>query len=90
MLTPEQALSKAKIQLMSRPDSAFFTTLCFNMEHRFTDTVDAAATNGKKILYNPDFFMSLTVDERVFLLIHETMHVAYMHMLRIGDRNHKN
>lgn len=90
MLTPEQALSKAKIQLMSRPDSAFFTTLCFNMEHHFTDSVNTAATNGKKILYNPDFFMSLTVDERVFLLIHETMHVAYMHMLRIGDRNHKN
>lgn len=89
MLTPAQALSKAKIQLMSRPDSAFFTTLCFNMEHVFTDQVNTAATNGKKILYNPDFFMTLNEDERVFLLIHETMHVAYMHMLRIGDRNHK-
>lgn len=81
-ITPDQALSKAKIALMSRQDSAFFTTLCFSLIHEFSDAVPTAATNGKRILYNPDFFMSLSHEERVFLMLHEAMHCAYLHMER--------
>lgn len=85
----EVALSKAKIQLMSRPDSAFFTTLCFNLVHVFDESIPTASTNGKEIRYNPEFFLGLTADTRVSLLVHETMHVAYLHMLRLGDRDHR-
>lgn len=82
----EIALSKAKIALMSRTDSAFFTHLAFSLIHQFDDTIRTAATNGKYVKYSPAFFMSLTQDERVFLMLHETMHVAYMHMARTQDR----
>lgn len=82
----EQALSKAKIQLMARPDSVFFTTLCFSLHHRFSDEVPTAATDGREVIFNPGFFMKLNSEERVFLLLHETMHCAYLHMLRRGDR----
>lgn len=88
-ITPEQALNKAKIALMSRPDSAFFTTLAFSLIHEFSDKVPTAATNGKRIYYNPDFFMSLNHDERVFLILHEAMHCAYLHMERNGNRDHR-
>jgi len=81
------ALSKAKIQLMSKPDTTFYTSVCFRLVHKWDTSIRTAATNGKQILFNPKFFMSLTQEERVFLLLHETMHVAYMHMLRVGDRN---
>lgn len=81
-LTPDQALSKAKIALMSRSDSAFFTTLAFSLIHEFSNLIPTAATNGKRILYNPDFFMSLDHEERVFLMLHEAMHCAYLHMDR--------
>lgn len=81
-LTPDQALSKAKIALMSRSDSAFFTTLAFSLIHEFDNQVPTAATNGKRIKYNPDFFMSLSHEERVFLMLHEAMHCAYLHMER--------
>lgn len=81
-LTPDQALSKAKIALMSRADSAFFTTLAFSLIHEFDNQVPTAATNGKRIKYNPDFFMSLNHEERVFLMLHEAMHCAYLHMER--------
>ena len=73
------APTKAKIQLMSRPDSVFFTTVCFSLKHVWSEQVPTAATDGKQILFNPKFFMSLTAEERVFLMLHETMHVAYMH-----------
>lgn len=81
------ALNKAKIALMSKPDSAFFTTLAFSLIHEFNDKVTTAATNGKKIYYNPDFFMSLSNEERVFLILHEAMHCAYLHMERLQSRD---
>ena len=89
MLPHEKALSKAKIALMARTDSAFFTTLCFNLKHVFDDKVQTAETNGDTIFYSPAFFMSLTTGQQVFLLVHETMHVALMHMTRMAgkDRN---
>ena len=81
------ALSKAKIALMSRSDSAFFTTLAFSLKHEFDPSVPTARTNGKRVLYNPDFFMALGVEERVFLMLHETMHCAYLHMDRLQTRD---
>ena len=84
-----QALSKAKIQLMARPDSAFFTTVCFSLKHVWDDRIPTACTNGKEIRFSPKFFMSLSVEEQIFLLIHESMHVAYLHMVRLGARDRK-
>lgn len=81
-LPHEIALNKAKIALMSRADSAFFTTLAFSLKHIFSDQVKTAATNGSQVLYNPEFFMSLNHDERIFLMLHEAMHCAYLHMER--------
>ena len=87
-ITPhEDALSKAKILLMTKPNSVFFTTLCFSLHHKFDAEVPTACTDGKYVTYNPDFFMSLSPEERVFLLLHETMHCAYLHMMRLGEFN---
>ena len=86
----DKALSRAKIHLMTKPDSAFFITLCFNLNHVWDENTPKAACNGKTIFWNPDFFMGLADnDERVFLLLHETMHAAYLHMLpeRVKSRN---
>ena len=83
----QRALDKAKIALMSKPDSAFFTTVCFSLKHVWDNTIPTAATNGTTIKFNPDFFMDLNVEERVFLLLHESMHVAYLHMERVMERN---
>ncbi len=81
------ALNKAKIQLMSKPDTVFFTTVCFSLKHIWDETIPTACTNGKEIRFNPDFFMSLDLEEQIFLLVHESMHVAYMHMDRLNTRN---
>lgn len=89
--TPENshALSKAKIQLMARSDTAFFTTVCFSLKHVWDDKIPTACTNGKEIRFNPKFFMALSQEERVFLLVHESMHVAYLHMVRLQTRDHR-
>ena len=73
---------------MSRPDSAFFTTVLFSLKVKWDTTCRTAYTNGTVIGFNPTFFMSLSPEERVFLLIHEAMHVAYLHTVRLMDRIH--
>lgn len=81
--TPDQLLRKAKIALMTSPDSAFFTTLCFSLTQRFDDKVPTACTNGREIVWGTKFFMEmLDTEERVFVMLHETMHCAYLHGIR--------
>lgn len=82
-----QALNKAKVALMSKTDSAFFTTILFSLKFKWDDTHRTAYTDGITIGFNPQFFMSMQPDERVGVLIHEAMHVAYLHMTRLGSRD---
>jgi predicted metal-dependent peptidase len=82
-----KALDKAKIKLLDSPDSTFFVTVCFSLKHIWDESLPTAATNGTQIRYNPNFFLSLSEDERVFLLLHETLHVVFMHITRLKERD---
>lgn len=83
----QSALDKDKIQLMMKPDSVFFTTITFSLKHIWDDTIPTACTNGLEIRYNPEFFLDLTQEEQLFLILHETLHVAFHHMLRRNGRD---
>ena len=85
----EKAMSKTKVKLMSKPDSTFFLTVCLSLRQVWDEKIPTACTDGRSIFINPNFFMGLDADERLFLLLHETMHVAYMHMARLSTRNHR-
>ena len=97
-LTPEEkkeleeqakkAISAVKLRLLSQDAKAiFFTTLVCSFKHEVSWDVPTAATNGIKVRYNPEFFMSLSKEERTFIILHETLHIAYFHVSRIGDRD---
>ena len=43
-------------------------------------------TDGKNIGYNPNFVDSLTHEEIMGVLAHETMHIVLLHAQRLGDR----
>ncbi len=87
MAPHEIALERAKIALMASEDSAFFTTVCFSMKHIWDERITTACTDGLEIRYSPEFFMNLDADEQLFLLLHETLHVALVHMTRLNGRN---
>jgi predicted metal-dependent peptidase len=55
-------------------DSAYWTT-----------DVPIAATDGSRLLLNPDKFFSYTLNERVFIIVHEIMHCILDHM---GQMHH--
>lgn len=82
----QKAMDKAKIQMLSQPDTTFFTTVLFSLKHVWDERIPTACTNGKWIRYNPDFFMKQSPKQQLGLMLHETFHVVWMHMLRLGDR----
>ena len=46
------------------------------------------ATDGKRIIYNPEFVLEQTEMKAQSLLVHEALHVVWEHPLRRGNRHH--
>jgi hypothetical protein len=83
----ETALNKAKLHIAIRKESAFISTILFSLKFSWDETIPTACTNGINLRVNPEFFLSLPLLQQVFLLEHESYHVAFMHMTRTGDRD---
>ena len=45
-----------------------------------------AATDGKDVYFNPDFFETLSDEDRLFIIAHELMHIKFEHMFRMTDK----
>ena len=94
-MTPEEqllqdahdALKIAKITMMMQKNTVFYTTILFSLKQIILSDIPTAATDGKRLLVNPAFFLDLTSNERITLLAHEILHVALDHMHRCGDRD---
>ena len=85
--TPE--FSKAASRLTC--SDIFFTTLLYNMKIEPKDDLPhAAGTDGVTLYYQPErFAKEFTEPERVFVLVHELLHVVLFHCLRRGIRDPK-
>lgn len=83
----ELALIKAKYAIMQDKRVTFFSNLMNQLNTVESTDIPTAATNGLTILYNPDFFLGLNKEERKFLILHEVMHVALLHLDRINNRD---
>ena len=79
-------ISATKIRL--RKLSPFFAALSLYAEIDFSNEVQLAATNGKKIIFNPITYIQLPPSERDGLFLHELLHMALLHHLRRGVRDH--
>jgi predicted metal-dependent peptidase len=84
-----KALNKAMIALMANPALSFFATVTLCLRHEWDDSISTACTNGKRIRYSPTFFLSLSLAVQLFVVVHETLHIAFGHMLRRGSRDPK-
>lgn len=82
-----QALSKAKIGLMSKDGCAFFASVCLSMKHLIDEECPTAYTNGLMCGYNPTFFLAYSPEYRESTVFHETGHVCLQHPSRCGDRD---
>lgn len=82
-----KAYDKAKITLMAMPDTLFYANILFSLKQTWLETIPTANTNGKALNLNPDWFLSLTATQRIGLLLHEILHVALQHSVRLKERN---
>lgn len=79
-------LNKAKATLIL--DHPFFASLLLSMRLIERKDIKTMATDGKSLFYNSDFIESLSLQELVFVLAHEVLHVGFLHPMRKGERNH--
>jgi len=85
----EKALSKAKIQLMSKEDTTFFAVICCQVLHVWNNKLPTAATNGIVIKYNEEYWLSLSGAERLGLMLHEVLHIAFQHCSSMEGYRHE-
>ena len=85
----DKALEKAKIRLMMRPNTIFYTTILFSLKQVWDTTIPTAAVNGTHLYINPDWFVDLDLPEAVGLLAHEAGHIGLDHITRVGKRDHR-
>lgn len=87
MTDVETRLAKAKTSLIL--EHPFVGSIALNMPFELTDQVPTAATNGKQIIFNPEFVNKLSDEELKFLVAHECFHPMLEHNFRRGERDPK-
>lgn len=62
--------------------SPFFGALALFAESVVTDSVETAATDGRRLFFNPVFMAKHPVAEQLGILVHELLHAALRHVER--------
>lgn len=75
--------------LRLRMKSPFFGTLGMFVRFIPSPNISAAATDGRDVFFNPEFLKSLPSQQQDGLLLHEILHAALLHPLRLRERDTK-
>jgi predicted metal-dependent peptidase len=77
------AIDRARWWTLSNPATVFYGSLATHLVDVLDESIPTAATDGKRILWNPDFVAKLTDEEVRFILLHEALHCAHAHFDRL-------
>ena len=64
-----------------------FACSAITKNHEVDNSIDTAATDGVKIIYNEQFFTSLAYKQRSTLICHELLHILLGHHLRMRGKD---
>lgn len=78
---------KIKASVFMAPNAAFLGPVMSGCEFYWSTEIDTACTDGLRIWWNPDFFLGHSEQFNKWIMIHETDHVARLHMLRMDWRD---
>src|SRR5207237_287895 len=81
----ERLISASLLRI--RGKAPFFAALSLFAKFRASDRIPTAATNGRDVLYNPEFLLHLPPPQLDAVLVHEVLHAALLHSLRGGTRD---
>ncbi len=89
----EEKLIKARIKLQSRnPFFSYLSLYIKFVKNRGNDLPSHAGMGVSPdgtLTYNEDFVNGLTDEECIGVLCHEILHLAFLHMIRRGSREHE-
>lgn len=80
-------LDKVKSEVFIGKNTAFLGSIMCAQEIIWDSSIPTAQTNGEKLWWNPEWFLSLPPETRKTILVHELWHPARLHGLRQGTRN---
>lgn len=80
-------VSRARINMSKYEDAEFFSMVALKLKIEPNEEIESLRTNGSVIQINPDFFDSLTPDQRIGVMFHEVLHVALGHTIRKSMRD---
>lgn len=66
----------------------FYGLLLMHMQFGLDESLETAATDGIRIVFNPGFLESLSENELDFVMMHEVLHVVLHHCRREDQRDH--
>lgn len=81
----QRKISASILRITER--SAFFATLALYARFEASQHVPTAATDGRTVFVNPEFWNKLTVAEQDGVLLHEVLHAALLHVTRRAGRH---
>ncbi|MCI0474914.1 MAG: VWA-like domain-containing protein [Anaerolineales bacterium] len=81
----QRKVSASVLRITER--SAFFATLALYARFEASQHIPTAATDGRTIFVNPEFWNKLTVGEQDGVLLHEVLHAALLHVTRRAGRH---
>lgn len=87
LLEAENTMSKVKTLLVLR--MPFFGVLASKLESVAVPGLGTVATDGDRILYDPEWVTSKTVEFSILVVLHEILHVVFEHLWRRGTRDPK-
>lgn len=86
-ISAERKIDKARSQLII--DEPFFGIIALGCSFVEAPWCKTAATDGFRIYWARDFFDKLTEKEVKGVVVHEILHIAWLHMLRVRNRDLK-
>lgn len=85
----DRQLDKTKASVFMGTDAAFLGCIMCSITFSWDESIPTACTDGVSLSWNPTWFMTLPEKTRNTVLVHELWHVARLHPLRGGNRNHQ-
>lgn len=80
-------LYDARILMMVRYPRFASEIASANFVYKSNLKYHTAATDGKNIYFDPDYFARLSETDRLFIIAHELMHIKFAHVFRLEYRN---
>lgn len=86
LLSAEEKLRKARMKLSSL--SPFYYTIAMHLKFVKSDRCPSIGVGADGILvFNEEWINNCTMNELVYILCHECLHVAFLHLIRKKERN---